>query len=90
MSRARAARALAVLAAAALTGCAMGPTREVILVECAERVGVDPPVNFVWLGRPWPGAAYVWADGTEVTPFQQAEIDRCMGLIADTPMLRLP
>ena len=73
-----------------LTGCVSGPSRDVLLADCAERVGVMPPINFAWLDGPRPRGQYVWAAGTEVTPIQQAEIDRCMAYLGDRPALRWP
>jgi hypothetical protein len=83
---------LALLLGAALAaGCTLdGRRREVALVACAEAVGVPPPINFTLLGPPRPGTAYVWAAETEVSPIQQDQIDTCMRLQADRPMLHLP
>lgn len=73
--RAIAAAAAAMLAAGSLAGCTKtGADRDLILVDCAERAGVDWPINLVWLDRPRPGAAYVWGPGTRVTPAQQETI----------------
>jgi hypothetical protein len=83
--------ALICAATAIAASCTLtGRPRDVALVDCAEAVGVRPPINFTWIDRVAPGGSYVWAPGTEVTPAQQDLIDECMATIADRPIPRAP